>query len=876
MPSEIKLTVTGSMSANGALSATGSDPNYIEGNLGIGTNTPSSLLHVYGATPTIEVEGSGSTSAKVDLVGSYTTWSLENQYVNGATNDMFRIYNSQLAEEALTINRSNNRIGIGGVTNPSYPLEVAGNIGLNGDNRHIYFGGGDTFVGENSNLNKLELRGGGSSSSQTVFIDNDGRLGIGDSSPSYKLDVAGSINATSDILSGGVDLADIFATSAGIVDGSGTAGKLPIWSDTDTLTDSILSANGSCAFVDGNLGIGTNNPASLLHLSSSGSAVLTIEADTDNVTESDNAYIHFKQDGGLVAGKVGLEGDAGSKFTNSLQNATYLGSDDGNPVQLYTNEVARLTIDSSGNVGIGTTTPSNKLTVEDTIGIKRSGVTAITTLQQTGTGLILNAPAGYHPFLVKYNGTEYARFTSGGNVGINTTVPTKKLEVVTNTTYDGIQLSGASIPTFGIIDSTNNAKFVAYVRDSDAAIGTETNHPLSIITNSTERICITSGGYTNIKAASDGSSRLYLNGTSGDHYLTTTSGGDFGIYNNSNSAYRMYIDSSGNVGIGTTSPSYPLEVAGKGYFNDSDNTASVIEINRSGSQNSNIKISNGDGYWAIGKASGGFFGISPDNLNTNAGSVFAIDTSGNVGIGTTSPSRKLHVNAGVDNEAVRIESTDTEVALELKDSTGTATIRSRGDFRFHGSSGEIARMEVGGNVGIGTTSPAQKLHVSGGHILLDNNQQIRFKDSGGTERTIVQLNSSNDLAIGGSYAGALKFMGGGSYTEQMRVHDNGNIGIGCTSPTQKLVVSGDGLFTSDLTIQGSLSVLGDFTCIETTVSVNISDGYHQPWILDQLYCVNQTGSNDIVNFFRMMVHLHSILKMVVMLVLMVQLILARR
>ena len=77
------------------------------------------------------------------------------------------------------------------------------------------------------------------------------------------------------------------------------------------------------------------------------------------------------------------------------------------------------------------------------------------------------------------------------------------------------------------------------------------------------------------------------------------------------------------------------------------------------------------------------------------------------------------------------------------------------------------------------------------NIILDNNIELRQKDSGGTERTVFELDSSNDLNVGGSYAGALRFIGGGSYTEQMRVHDDGNVGIGTAAPTQKLVLSGD-------------------------------------------------------------------------------------
>ena len=77
-----------------------------------------------------------------------------------------------------------------------------------------------------------------------------------------------------------------------------------------------------------------------------------------------------------------------------------------------------------------------------------------------------------------------------GTVGIGTNSPGKKLEVKSDITYDGIQISGSSIPTLAIIDTTNNAKLVAYARDSDATIGTETNHTLTINTNNTTALTI--------------------------------------------------------------------------------------------------------------------------------------------------------------------------------------------------------------------------------------------------------------------------------------------------------------------------------------------------------------------------------------------------
>jgi len=168
---------------------------------------------------------------------------------------------------------------------------------------------------------------------------------------------------------------------------------------------------------------------------------------------------------------------------------------------------------------------------------------------------------------------------------------------------------------------------------------------------------------------------------------------------------------SGNVGIGTMAPSYPLHL-----YRASSETGALLSWGAT-----NVYLSHGG--WAMGA---GKFGIGSGSIPT-----LTIDTNtGNVGIGTTSPSGKLAV-AGEGTGVARIGvsgcggdyvgiglfgamSSCTNYAL--LGSTGNNLFINRptgGNIYFRENNADQMFIKTGGNVGIGTTSPAQKLEVNG-------------------------------------------------------------------------------------------------------------------------------------------------------------------
>jgi hypothetical protein len=168
-----------------------------------------------------------------------------------------------------------------------------------------------------------------------------------------------------------------------------------------------------------------------------------------------------------------------------------------------------------------------------------------------------------------------------------------------------------------------------------------------------------------------------------------------------------------------------------------------------------------------------------------------VSSSGNVGIGTTSPSNKLHVNSGNTNEVARFESTDSVAYLSIMDNNTTYSLQGIGSIgdalTLYNNNSEKIRINSSGDVGIGTNSPLGILHVA------DANPEFILEDTTNLNRNKIENVDGNMRyhADYGSNIGNSRHIFFIDNSEKVRFDTNGNVGIGTTSPTVKLDVNGE-------------------------------------------------------------------------------------
>ena len=409
------------------------------------------------------------------------------------------------------------------------------------------------------------------------------------------------------------------------------------------------------------------------------------------ITGADGAsYIYLKTDVATTGGRIGFNGDDLRVFNQQAAGELHLG----------TAGAVKMTIDTSGNVGIGTTAPTLKLDVASsdlsppaTTGTVNNGLMRIGYSDRTWGGSELNIGiinAGSYPvWLQSQNPAALGTYRdillnpNGGNVGIGTTIPGGKLAIGS-----------------GLAKTDTSTSSVLYLGQSNEA----SNY-------------FVLQGYT--KGAAAAADRSII-------FQTV----ETGVANAGNIVFQY---SGGNVGIGTDSPGHKLDV--NGALNvQGTNPIRINEV--------------WFGSWASGGGVGGTFTVGTSNdtdLSLRAGSttpsIYIDGTNGNVGIGTTGPTSKLHI---VSDEVVLgtviSDYRDLGVQLATSQETGNsgtgisfdhgalgaaitsarATTTTWGtDLRFYTHPNattnqrnvtERMRINSEGNVGIGTETPGAQLH----------------------------------------------------------------------------------------------------------------------------------------------------------------------
>jgi hypothetical protein len=306
----------------------------------------------------------------------------------------------------------------------------------------------------------------------------------------------------------------------------------------------------------------------------------------------------------------------------------------------------------------------------------------------------------------------------------------------------------------------------------------------------------TSGNFTNISGGTYTiTSGVFAAGSAASPSISFTGDSNTGLYSpgadqvaiSTNGTGRLFVDASGNVGVGV-SPSFNLDISGSGdaalRIRTTGTTASddaILRLAIAGTTASNY-IFFGDGDSAT---QGYLRYIHNDDafLIATAGSErMRLDSSGRLGLGTSSPSAMLDVRATTGNAKIQVQETTTNRTVQLESDSSYAALYSTGARPVYlYSNGSIAlTLDSSQRVGIGTTSPAVNLHInssaaSGGQLQITN----ASTGTASTDGLLIGYDGSNDVLINNQEATALKVNVNGS--ERARIDSSGRLLVGTSS-----------------------------------------------------------------------------------------------
>jgi trimeric autotransporter adhesin len=534
--------------------------------------------------------------------------------------------------------------------------------------------------------------------------------------------LASSVLTTTDINGGTIDGTTVGASTPSTVASTNL-------SYTGTLTGStgVINIGSGQVYKDasGNLGIGTSAPGVLgkLNVTSGFAATDTNERPIAFLSSSDSAVPGSSPSGLYLA----YTGNASAALRKVEIAAATFGS---GTTGVLSFQIGKMVIDSTGNVGIGTSSPLGKLKVAvgdnapAASGDMNTGVIVETGYGARAINFGVNNTAGYSwinaafsnnsgvadNLVLMTGATERLRIDSSGSVGIGTSTPGAKLTVkLGNIGIDQDEAPQQFFGAGGNVAGTNTTGGVLTVfGHAPNGVG-DTSTPPYDGTNFVGAAGLMARGFS--ESAQYRGSLEFFTKTASD----------------ANATSRMIITHDGNVGIGTSSPTMKLDISGTSYGG--------VYIKSTSTNYSGIALENTNSAtkWQIGVEGGTYHTAGKLNIGIDAvGSAIIIDSSRNVGIGTSSPAAKLDVVGGMNLSGQLTAGASGSVFsplvsagyisgtsnMYLRNISGTNRIDSYNDpitatiplllnasqHTFYIADAEKVRIDSSGNLLVGTTS----------------------------------------------------------------------------------------------------------------------------------------------------------------------------
>ena len=676
--------------------------------------------------------------------------------------------------------------------------DIAAKVGKTGD---------ETISGIKTIQGSLNFDTNGTISGDVIPVNNN-LTNIGSASKQINAIHANDVNVSGDIhMNGNIDICggNFTITNEELSKLDGVSDNIQSQINT-AIAGNVWDNNGvKIHYNSGNVGIGTNDPTGKLEVHD-GPVIIKPGTNATNALQfrSDISNTHYTNDIAWYDGNNDKKVMIGSSSSDTTSNFRFW--QDGSQHFTFINDV------SNTKVGINRLDPQYNLDVTGDINL---------------TGTLYQNGSEFNPSL--WSESTGNIYRSSGNVGIGTTNPDNKLSVPhTSHNNSAIPTSARTDIMGGLIwrqpsgwggnTAIGNKYYVEDVnsfgsgitqrynimmRDdgnlwlsSPGTIQFEQGNGNDVMTIKNERVGIgdTSPSYKlDVAGDVNFTGNLYQNGS-----LFSSGGGGGGGAFTSGTGKAYYT--GGNVGIGTTNPQALFHTKGKGRFDGQLKLACTTSLNHQ----LNIEMKN-TSYAEIQTIQQGV------GYNQN---LCLQPVAGNVGIGTTNPTASLFIN-GTWNNLLSIKGNgSSEKEMRFFSGSNYCAIAVNSS-----NTEAITFQHSTGNVGIGTNNPLTYLHIKGAHPantnLSDANDFYMLLGStewsassyrligfgyidGSTKCPPAYIGYKTVSASGNTYGdlifGTRNGTGGGAPTERMRIRYNGQVGIGTTTPETgyKVHIKGSG------------------------------------------------------------------------------------